>query len=88
MKTLFLIKDKEDYTTDCYAYASEFNKQHPDKSLTIINDDIEIDRLANLYGVSELPAILITLDDGSLTSLWQGKILPTKDDVFAYLINF
>lgn len=88
MRSLLLFKEKEDYSNICRLYGLEFNKQHPDKQLTIVNDNIEIDRLASLYGISELPAILIILDDGRLTNLWQGKILPTKDDVLAYLINF
>lgn len=87
MKSLMLFKETEDYSNDCDMYAEEFNKQHPDRPLSVINDPDKIEQIVRLYGLSELPAILILLDDGKLNAVWQGRILPMKDEVLSYLLN-
>jgi hypothetical protein len=40
--------------------------------------------LAELYGITQYPAVLATADDGSLLQLWQGEVLPLINEVAYY----
>ena len=85
MKAILLSKENEDYTRSSIEFMTEFNKLHPDNRLENIDSNTpEGSRLVSLYGLNQLPAILIITNDGQLINLWQGN-LPLKDDIFAYL---
>lgn len=42
--------------------------------------------MAELYGIMDYPAIVVTTDDGKMQKLWQGQQLPLVDEVVSYLI--
>jgi len=41
---------------------------------------------AQVYGVTDYPAVIVLTDDGNMQKLWQGSQLPLLDEVASYLI--
>lgn len=69
-------------------YATEFSHLHPDKNIELISlNSIEGSEMAQLYGVTNNPAILTISGDGVLLQLWQDEHLPLMDELNFYGIN-
>jgi hypothetical protein len=62
-------------------YAAEFER-YKGKSLDLVSlETIEGADLAELYGISRYPAILVMAENGSLQYMWQGTPLPLMDEL-------
>lgn len=49
-------------------------------------DTVEGSRKAEVYDITQYPAVLVTKDDGSMQKMWQGETLPLINEVVSYLI--
>lgn len=68
----------------------EFNRNlevRTGKKLELLSTETrEGSEMANLYGIMDYPAIIVSADDGVMHKLWQGQQLPLIDEVVSYLI--
>ena len=68
-------------------YVREF-KRRTSRELKLIDvDGKEGWNLAELYGVTQYPAILATTEDGKLQNMWQGEPLPLMNEVMGYALE-
>lgn len=67
------------------SYAREYSSLRPGNRLHLLSlDTPEGADTANLYGISQYPALMVVSDDGHLLRLWQGQTLPLMSELSAY----
>lgn len=85
MKVLILYRPNSDHARLVEEYVHEFERQHPDKSVKTVDvDSREGMATATLYDIVRYPAVLVTSDEGSLISGWEGDQLPLMNELLAY----
>jgi hypothetical protein len=87
MKVVVLYRSKSEHGTPVEEYVREF-KRRTSRELKMIDvDGKEGWNLAELYGVTQYPAILATTEDGKLQNMWQGEPLPLMNEVMGYALE-
>lgn len=87
MKVVVLYRSKSEHGTPVEEYVREF-KRRTSRELKLIDvDGKEGWNLAELYGVTQYPAILATTEDGKLQNMWQGEPLPLMNEVMGYALE-
>jgi hypothetical protein len=85
MRALVLYHPRSDHGGLVADYAEEFRRFKQKKLDLVSLESVEGADLAELYGVSVYPAVLVMRDDGSLLRLWQGGQLPLMDELSYYM---
>jgi hypothetical protein len=85
MRAIFLYHPNSDHAGMVADYAREFqNYKRKEMELTSL-ESVEGADLAELYGVTVYPAILVMSNNGSLQHMWQGTPLPLMDELSYYI---
>jgi hypothetical protein len=85
MKVIVLYHPLSDHGGLVADYAAEFER-YKKKTLDLVSlESIEGADLAELYGITHYPAILVMTDAGSLQRMWQGTPLPLMDELTYYV---
>ena len=66
-------------------YVAEYLRMNPEKKFELLSlDSVEGSEMANLYGITNSPAILTIASDGGLLQMWQDEHLPLMDELSYY----
>lgn len=84
MKTVVLYRPNSEFARPVEEYARDFERRSGKVLKLVSLDAIEGADMANLYGITQYPAILVIRDDGQLSAQWQGEQLPLMDEVAGY----
>ena len=87
MKVVVLYRSKSEHGTPVEEYVREFKRRTSRELERIDIDTKEGSHLAELYGVTQYPAILATSSEGKLQNMWQGEPLPLMNEVMGYAIE-
>lgn len=68
-------------------YVRDFEHETGHKLELISTETVEGADKARLYDVVRYPAVLATAVDGQMLQLWQGDMLPLRNEVVAYLTS-
>lgn len=87
MKLLILYRPNSEHARQVEDFVHDFKRQ--------MGADIKIDILdlntregaamASVYDIVQYPALLATKDDGQVTQLWQGEMMPLMSEVASYV---
>jgi len=87
MKVIMLYRPQSEYARSVEEYANEFERRDGSRKIELMDIDSRPGSdLAQLYDVTNQPAILALSDDSQMLQMWQGPELPLMDDVAAYTI--
>lgn len=87
MKAVVLYRSKSEHGTAVEQYAREFQRR-TSKALRLQEIDTrEGAALAQLYDVTQYPAIIAFDNEGKLQHLWMGAQLPLIDEVVGYVLE-
>lgn len=87
MKVVVLYRSKSEHGTPVEEYAREF-KRRTARDLELLDVDTKAGwDMAELYEVTNYPAILATANDGKLQNMWQGEPLPLMNEVMGYALE-
>lgn len=82
-----LYREKSEHRRAVEEFAREFERR-TSKKLDLIDIDMKQGSdMAELYDITEYPAVLATADGGSLQNMWMGEPLPLINEVAAYVVN-
>lgn len=82
MKTLVFYKEGRDYTRPTTDFVETLERRYPGHPVSLLNAEERIHSVeANLYDITNFPAILVTTDSGAVNQMWQGMPLPLVDEV-------
>lgn len=84
MRTVVLYRPNSEHGGQVEDYLRDFKSRYSLDLDTLDIDSAEGANLAELYDITQYPAILTMADDGSLQQLWQGSQLPLLEEVYAY----
>ena len=85
MKMLVLYREKSEERRKVEEFVRDFTTRNREIRVETLDlNTREGAAMANLYDMMQQPVILVTRDDGSLVSSWQGAQLPRIDEVAAY----
>lgn len=87
MKVVVLYRSASEHGTSVEAYIREFERR---TSVTLATYDVDTKEgwnFAELYDITQYPAIVATANDGTLQNMWQGEPLPLIDEVAGYVIE-
>ena len=88
MKVVVVYRSNSEHGRKTEEFIHEFARRYPGHKLEVLNvDEREGDATAQLYDVTQYPAILVVRDDGTMTMMWQGENLPLIDEVAGYLLS-
>jgi len=82
-----LYREKSEHRQAVAEYAREFERRTSRKLELLDIDSKKGWDLAELYDVTQYPAIMATSDDGKLQNMWQGEPLPLINEVIGYTIE-
>lgn len=85
MRAFILYHPKSDHAGLVEDFARDFKRFKGKKIEKISLETREGADLADIYDVTQYPAILIIGPNGVLQKLWQGEMLPLMDDVNSYM---
>lgn len=87
MKAVVLYRSKSEHGRAVEQYAREFERR-TDRKLDLQEIDTrEGAAVAELYDITQYPAIIATADDGQLQKIWLGEQLPLIDEVAGYILQ-
>jgi len=87
MKVVVLYRSKSEHGTPVEEYAREF-KRRTSRDLELIDIDSKDGwNMAELYEITQYPAIIATANDGKLQNMWQGEPLPLMNEVMGYALE-
>lgn len=66
-------------------YVADFARNRHEQLDLVDIDSVEGSHLAELYGVTDNPALLVTREDGQMVQFWQGELLPLANELAGYL---
>jgi len=86
MKVVMLYRERSDHRRDVETYVSDIKRRTGNEVELIDIDSREGARIAQLYGIMQYPALLVTRDTGELQQDYQGVAkFPTINDISFYL---
>jgi len=87
MKVVVLYRANSEHGRAVEEYVREFERR-TGKQLDLQElDTKEGSRVAELYDVTQYPAILAVADDGQLQKSWMGEQLPLINEVAGYVVE-
>lgn len=87
MRVLILYHERSEHGGIVTDYVAEFQR-YKRKSIELISlESAEGADMAELYGVTIYPAILVMSQNGLLQRLWQGTPLPLMDELSYYTLE-
>ena len=86
---LILYRPNSEHDTEVQSFVRDFQRRYEaGRKIELVSlDTRDGAATADLYGVTNYPAILVVGDDGVMVSLWQGRPLPLMDEVAGYARN-
>ncbi len=88
MRLLALYRPNSEFASRVEEYAREFERRDATRKIELMDIDSSTgSNIAQLYDVTNQPAILALADDSQLLQMWQGSEMPLMDDVAAYNIS-
>lgn len=87
MKVVVLYREKSEHRRVVEEFVHEFERRTSGQLELIDIDTKQGSDLAELYDVTEYPAVLATAEDGSMQNMWVGEPLPLINEVAAYLVE-
>lgn len=87
MRIVILYRPKSEHEGNVIGYAQEYKHLKRTELELISLDSREGSEMAQLYGVTQYPAILALADNGSLQRFWQGEMLPTMNELDYYTLE-
>ena len=87
MKVVALYRQNSEHGRNVEEFIHEFSRRTSKEIEHIDIDSKEGSSAAELYDITEYPAILAIANDGSLQNMWIGEPLPLIDEVAAYLLE-
>lgn len=79
-----LYHPNSDHARAVEEFAHDFQKAETGRSIELISLDTKDGAsMANLYDITQYPAVLAMADDGRLLNFWSGQ-LPLMNEVAAY----
>lgn len=85
MKLVVLYHPNSEQAGEVQDYARDYMRTR-ERELGLVSLETKAGaKLAELYGVTQYPAVLALSKEGQLLQLWQGPYLPTTDDLDAYI---
>jgi hypothetical protein len=85
MKVVILFHPESDYERTVIDYTRDFLNTTGQKLDQVSLDTVEGADMARLYDVKRYPAIIALTNDGQLLQMWQDEMLPTINEVSAYI---
>lgn len=86
MKAVALYHPEGEYSTAVEDFAKNLKSRSGLDMELVSLETKEGSYKAQVYGVTEYPAVLVLTDEGNMQKLWQGSQLPLVDEVASYLI--
>ena len=87
MKAIVLYHPSSDHARMVEEFAHDFQRAEASRRLELVSVDTKDGAsLAELYGITQYPAVLALADDGRLLNVWSDK-LPLMNEVAAYTHN-
>ncbi len=87
MKAIALYHPDSEFARSVEEYAHDFWTQRNTTVELVSLSTPEGADMAELYDVTQYPAILVIANDGRVVKIWQGDKLPLKDEVAGYLVT-
>lgn len=84
MKATILYHPQSDHARKVMDFAHDLESQQGTKVELVSLDTIEGSSAANLYDITQYPAVIVTRDEGSVVQVWSGEQLPLMNEVAAY----
>ena len=84
MKITILYRPVSEFARTVEEFAHDIERQQNVKPELMSLDTREGANMAELYGITQYPAILAVRDDGELLQSWVGPELPLMNEVAAY----
>ncbi|MDQ3158777.1 MAG: hypothetical protein M3P98_01405 [bacterium] len=85
MKAVILYRPVSDHARPVDEYVREF-KIRTGRELELVSTETKDGaKLAELYGIVQYPALIVTNEDGHYLKHWEGLPLPLFDEVQGYL---
>lgn len=84
MKIVILYRPNSEFARSVEEFAHDIERQQNVKPELISIDTREGATMAELYDVTDYPAIMATRDNGEVLQLWVGAQLPLMNEVAAY----
>lgn len=85
MKITILYHPVSEHATKVEGFARDFERtQHTQPELVSLETK-EGAQLAQVYGIVQYPAIIVTQDDGTHMKQWEGDEFPLMSEVAAHL---
>lgn len=85
MKAVMLYRPNSERARLAEDYVADFARNRHEHLELINIDSQEGSHLAELYGITDNPAILVTREDGQLLQHWQGQYLPLANELAGYM---
>ena len=82
-----LYREKSEHRRVVEEFVHEFERRKSGQLELIDIDTKQGANMAELYDITEYPAVLATADDGSMQNMWVGEPLPLINEVAAYLVE-
>lgn len=88
MRLVALYRTNSEQARPFYEFKEMMRRRYPDKPIKELDIDTrEGAAEANLYGITQYPAIIATAYDGRLLGLWEGLPLPLIDEVAGSILE-
>lgn len=85
MKLIILYRPNSEHARAVDTFVHDFQERNTWVKIELLNvDDQDGMAKANVYGISQYPALIAMTDDGMMLNMWQGDTLPLIDEVAAY----
>jgi hypothetical protein len=85
MTICILYHPESEFARSVEEYAHDFERERGEPIELISLESTKGAEIARLYDVVQYPALLAIAEDGQLQKVWQGEVMPLKDEVAGYL---
>lgn len=86
MKAIALYHPNSDHSRSIEEFAHSMKMQSGQDIELVSLETIEGSSMAELYDITQYPAVIVRKDDGAMQKMWQGETLPLVNEVVSYLI--
>lgn len=88
MRLALIYRKNSEQERPIIEFKEMMRRRYPDKTIEEFDLDSRIGAAqANLYGVVNYPAIIVTSNDGHVQGVWEGQPMPLLDEVMASMLE-
>ena len=86
MKLLVFYRKDSDHSSDVEEFIYNMRETRGVQNIEVRNvDSVDSQMTLGAHGIMQYPCLMVQREGGQTTKIWQGKMLPTLDEVSGYL---